>query len=308
MKKNYLLSVLFAFAIISVNAQFEDDMESYSDGDPIIGAHWTDWGCGGGPGCAIMSSSVQVHGGSLSGLVPDDATTDAVLDLGDKIFGQWGLLFYMYIESNQEGYFNLQGTVPVDAGEWIVGNIYFNQDLVTPGEGVIDDAVGAPVIFNFPHDEWFPVIINVDISLGISLATWQFQVDGLDVVPAGTAFTTAAGTVPTSFGGIDFWSSAVTCLYYVDDFSFIEGVQTLDTNDSEINNFSAFPNPVKDVLNLTAKENITSVAIYNVLGQNVYNAQVDALQTVVDMSTFQNGTYFVKVSVNGTEGTIKILK
>ncbi len=304
MKKNYLLSILFVFAIISVNAQFEDDMESYTDGQPISGAHWTDWGCGGGPGCAIMSSSVQVHEGSLSGLIPDDTTTDAVLDLGNKIFGVWGLLYYMYIGSDQEAYINLQGTVPIGAGEWIVGNIYFNQGLASPGEGVIDDAVGAPVIFNFPHDEWFPVIINVDISLGVSLATWQFQIDGVDAIPAGTPFTGAAGTVPTSLGGIDFWSSAATCLYYVDDFSYIDGVQTLGTDSFEATDFRSALN--NNILTLTANEEISNVSIYNMLGQEVYRSSTNT--SSVDMSSYTNGTYIVKVNIAGTEGTVKIVK
>ena len=130
MKKNYFLVALLALAFTSVNAQFTDDMESYTAGQPIYQDWWTDWGCGGT--CAILSSADQAYDGGLSGYVPDDGSTDGVLDLGNKIFGEWGLEFYMYVPSGKEAYWNLQGTVPIGSGEWIVGNIFFNQDTTNP--------------------------------------------------------------------------------------------------------------------------------------------------------------------------------
>ena len=66
---------------------------------------------------------------------------------------------------------NLQGAVPIGTGEWIVGNIFFNQDLLTPGMGQIDNTALGAVDFNFPQGQWFKVIMNWDISAGIGLAT-----------------------------------------------------------------------------------------------------------------------------------------
>ena len=82
--------------------------------------------------------------------IPGDGTTDAVLDLGNKIFGEWGLEFWLLIPNDKEGYMNLQGTVPIGAGEWAVGNIFFNQDLLTPGMGQIDDTALGAVDFTYP--------------------------------------------------------------------------------------------------------------------------------------------------------------
>lgn len=100
------LLFLFIICLVGYTAfgQFTDDMESYIDGEPISGGHWTDFGCGGGAGCSLMSSSAVAHSGSLSGLIPDDTTTDAVLDLGNKIFGIWHLEFWMYIPSGKEAF------------------------------------------------------------------------------------------------------------------------------------------------------------------------------------------------------------
>jgi hypothetical protein len=310
MKKNYFLAVLFSFAMISLNAQFTDDMESYTDGQPISGGHWTDWGCGGGAGCAIMSSSAEAQGGVLSGLIPDDTTTDAVLDLGNKIFSNWGLSFYMYIASGQEGYFNLQGNVPIGAGEWIIGDVYFNPGNTTPGMGNASDTALGPVDFAFPHDQWFRVVMNWDISGGISLATWEWYVDGVEVLPAGTPFTDGAMTVPTSLGGFDFFSSSSFCLFYLDTFEYIEGYidPTGGVEDLNAKGFTAYPNPVTDILNLRANENITSVSISNILGQTIYRANVGSMSSTVDMSSYSSGTYFVTVQIGDTEGTVKVLR
>jgi len=319
MKNHILLGIALILSIFTVNAQFQDDMESYSDGDPIItgdgttNGDWTDWGCGGGPGCAIMSSSAQAKEGTLSGLIPDDGTTDAVLSLGNKIFGVWCIEFWMYVPSNQEAYFNLQGTVPIGAGEWVVGNIHFNQDLLSPGVGLIDDAVGAPINFDFPHDQWFRIVMTWDISVGISLATWGMSVAGEMVIDDGTAFTTADGTIPSSLGGFDFFSINTNNLYYLDDFYFIDPIAgqsciSLSIEDFKSKDFKAYPNPVKDNLTLSANEVISSIIITNILGQEIFTQNIDALSSTIDMSSFSKGTYFVKAIIGDTTGTIKIIK
>ena len=306
MKKNYfLVATLFLFAAVTMNAQtFDDDMESYNVGEPIFIDWWTDWGCGGGPGCAIMSSAEEAQGGSQSGLIPADGTTDAVLNLGNQIFSNWGLSFWMFVPENKEAYFNMQGAVPIGSGEWVVGNIFFNQALGTPGQGVIDNTANGAVEFQFPHGEWFNITMNWDINSGISLATWDVTVNGVNIVPAGTPYTDSAGTTATGLGGIDFYSISSEHIAYYDTFTYIEGV--LANDDFASTGFrSAMSN---GTLTLKAQENINSVAIYNMLGQKVYNANVNAMQSTVDMSNLSNGTYIVKVNINGTEGSVKVIR
>jgi len=315
MKKNYFLAVLFAFGMSTANAQFVDDMESYTVGSPIYttpSGWWTDWACGGA--CSLIASADFAQSGSVSGNVPNNGSTDAVLDMGNKIFGSWGLKFSMYVPSGSHGYFNLQGTVPIGSGEWINGNWYFGQPNAGHAgsmEGYIDDTSLGGVDFDFPYDQWFDVVINVDINAGIGAATWELGINGTVVVAAGAAFTDGGGTYPTSLGGIDFFSIDTGNNYYVDDFDYINGVHPIGqtgVNDLAAKGFSAYPNPVKNILNLNAKEAISSVSIYNVLGQQVYNAKVNALNTTIDTSSFASGAYFVKVNVGGTEGIVKILK
>lgn len=223
MYKYYSFLVFISFSFISMNAQFSDDMESYTVGQPIDVAHWTNWACGGGPGCALMASSAQAHEGNKSGLIPGDSSTDVVLDLGNKIFGEWGLSFWMYVPSGNSAYFNLQGTVPIGDGDWLVGNIFFNEDNANPGAGYIDNSAIGDVFFNFPHDQWFRVIMNWDISSGLSAATWHFNVAGNDVIPPGTDFTDEGGSIPNSLGGINFFSINNDYMFYLDSLDYANG-------------------------------------------------------------------------------------
>ncbi len=82
----------------------------------------------------------------------------------------WGLSFWMLVPNDKEAYFNLQGAVPIGSGEWAVGNIFFNQDLLTPGEGQIDGAHDGAHFFDYPQGEWFKVI-----KLGMFIIILQLQ-------------------------------------------------------------------------------------------------------------------------------------
>ena len=308
MKKNYFLLLLLALLTVGVNAQidpFFDDMESYPDGQPVFENWWTSWD--GTVNFAGVASSAQAYEGSQSYLVAGDPDNiDPVLDLGNKIFGDWQISFYMYIPAGKEGYMNMQGTVPIGGGEWVVGNIFFNQDGLDPGNGLIDDSALGVVPFTYPEGEWFLITMTWDINLGISLATWSMYVAGNEVIPPGTAYTSSDGTTATSLGGINFFSITTNNEYYLDAMTYTDDVSGV--NDLQSKGLAVYPNPVKDVLNVQAKEAISAVEIYNVLGQRVHASNVNALASKIDMSQMASGAYFVKVSIGGEQATIKVIR
>ncbi len=87
-----------------------------------------------------------------------------------------------------------------------------------------------------------------------------------------------------------------------------EGTLIVGVEDFIAKGFSAYPNPVTDILNLSANEEISSVSISNILGQIIYQANVDSMNFTVDMSSFSGGTYFVIVQIGDTIRTVKIIK
>ena len=307
MKKNYILLAMFVLGLTVANAQFTDDIEGHAG--PICDDNWNDWS----DTCAIplVTSTDFAHSGTQSAYAGPSDASDGVMTMGNQIFGAWGVQFWMYVASGDSGYFNMQGATPIAAGEWVVGNIFFNEGGATPGEGYIDYSTSdatAWTTFNFPHDEWFRVTMNYNIETGLSLATWDFAIN-TDVIVDGEAYADAAGVTATGLGGINFYSFGETNFYYIDDVDFRNEYfdpTVLSTDSFETKGFrSAMSN---GTLTLKAQENISSVAIYNMLGQQVYNANVNALQSTVNMSNLSNGTYIVKVNINGTEGSVKVIK
>jgi hypothetical protein len=315
MKKNYLFAVLFAFGMLNANAQFAlDDMESYGGGNtPIFAGPWASWG--GSTADAMVSSGNQAQSGALSGYVDGSGVTDALLLFGDKIFGSWGAQYSMYIPSGKIGYWNLQGT-EAPGLEFVVGNIFMGNSGIGGDDemtGRIDYSTGDETLhttFQFPKDQWFDIIMNFDFNNGAAASTWDMWVNGVNVIATGTPYADAAGTPPSGLGAIDFYSISADNEYYIDDAvlqdSFID--PPLSVNDLSTVGFSAYPNPVKNVLNLQANEEISSAVIYNVLGQEVYNSNINALNATINMASFASGAYFVKVNVGGTEGVVKVLK
>jgi type IX secretion system substrate protein len=68
------------------------------------------------------------------------------------------------------------------------------------------------------------------------------------------------------------------------------------------------PNPVKDVLSIDSKQNITSVEVYNLIGQRVLNALPNTQQTQINMSALSAGTYMMKVTAGNSVKTVKVVK
>ncbi|WP_395048076.1 T9SS type A sorting domain-containing protein [Flavobacterium sp.] len=92
------------------------------------------------------------------------------------------------------------------------------------------------------------------------------------------------------------------------NFSISAYDASLSTPSFDINGFSAYPNPVKDVLNLSYTKEISNVSVHNLLGQEVMTKSINATQTKIDMSNLSNGTYLVKVTVDGLVKTLKVVK
>ena len=82
----------------------------------------------------------------------------------------------------------------------------------------------------------------------------------------------------------------------------------LSNSSFENENFRSYPNPVKDMLNLSYNKTISNVSVFNLLGQEVMIRSINANQTQIDMSGLTAGTYLVKVTADNQVKTIKVIK
>ena len=60
------------------------------------------------------------------------------------------------------------------------------------------------------------------------------------------------------------------------------------------NGFNMYPNPVEDMLTITG--DLQEVTIYNMVGQQVWNQQVNTNEVTIPTAQWNNGVYFVRVN------------
>ena len=93
--------------------------------------------------------------------------------------------------------------------------------------------------------------------------------------------------------------------YYFDDVSVFT---TLGAVDNDLLPLISYPNPVKNIWNIESVEEISEIAVFNTLGQNILRASPRNTNYSIDMTQFERGIYLMNVvSLSGSQ-TIKILK
>jgi len=96
--------------------------------------------------------------------------------------------------------------------------------------------------------------------------------------------------------------------FYVDNFR-VDAYTTLSVDDLQsMEGFKFYPNPVNDVLNVSAKNVIEKLQIVNMLGQVIKTVTPNIKTYQLDFSELSTGIYFVKASVKNTEGAFRIVK
>lgn len=114
---------------------------------------------------------------------------------------------------------------------------------------------------------------------------------------------------PTTSGvyyiGFHNTSIADQAFLYVDNIT----VDTaLSNNDFTNSNLNYYPNPVKNVLNLSDSKAISEVKIFNLLGQEVISKIVNSNEVTIDMSSLSSGNYIAKVTSGDDIKVLKIVK
>ena len=85
-------------------------------------------------------------------------------------------------------------------------------------------------------------------------------------------------------------------------------ITTLANQDFDMTQFSYYPNPVIDLLNVSYSQDMTNVKVFNMIGQQLLNKDVNATTTQIDMSGYANGAYFIQVSTENAMKTVRVIK
>jgi hypothetical protein len=121
-------------------------------------------------------------------------------------------------------------------------------------------------------------------------------------------------TKPTLVVG-DYFSNTAN-IYFDYNFPIITNIATttlalLAKSDFEFENyFNIYPNPANDVLNIETKQTIsvTSINIYNTLGQIILVIPNAQQTQSVDVSTLKTGNYFLKINSDRGSSSVKFVK
>jgi len=109
----------------------------------------------------------------------------------------------------------------------------------------------------------------------------------------------------------DFMITANPCyngIYGVTlDFT-INITPALSLTDFDAASFKAYPNPVTDIFTIAYASEISKVSVINLLGQEVFSEKLNATSTQINMSGYEEGVYFVQVTLGTFIKTIKIVK
>ncbi|QNJ96787.1 T9SS type A sorting domain-containing protein [Constantimarinum furrinae] len=311
MKNKYFITLLIGAFTLTLNAQieYEEDFEFFTLGDiSMQSPHWRTWsGNNGGAEDADVVDS-QSLSGDQSVLIDDSEIMDQILlTPSQPTSGVYSLKVNMYIPAGRGAYFNMQAAN--SAGAWnqalMGGNVYFNCDGASGGSGGVTGVIDCStfdVTFAYPEDQWFEMICVYDIDA----MEWAMYIDGTEQF---SGYPFAFGTtVFVELAGFDFFSASPHNEYYMDDLVLAVGDLTLGVNSFTEGNFSVYPNPVKDILNISSVDAVSRVTVYDVLGKVVLQEQPDRVSPSIDMGALSNGAYLVQVTIGNSTKTVKVVK
>ncbi len=176
---------------------------------------------------------------------------------------------------------------------------------VSVGDGWAVESVSVWIDFDnsgsFDEDEFFFIgtgsgqALPGDISIPAGVADGDYRMR-VRVVADGEAGATwdMACDEDQVYGETEDYTVTVDGVVGVEDYSNL--------------NFSFYPNPMSEVLYITANQNIESVSAYNVLGQQVISNNQFA-DGKVDVSSLPTGTFIFRVTFEGgLEENFKVIK
>lgn len=311
LKKNYMKKIYFlAMSLVigfSANAQLTEDFETYPLGS-YFGGHWTNWSGTSGAENLIVSNDVA-SSGVQSGFIGNDEIQDPILDVGMKTSGLWTYSMDIYIDFGASGYFNAQhdlaslGTTGNWAYQCYIG-IDPTQTGTPPLPGMFSFAT-AGTAYQFPYneEEWFNIALEHDIDNDIV----RVYMNG-ELLSFGTGSDLPFGDDPIYQGklnGFNYYSASAGNSMYFDNIKFYEG--PLGVSDVSGATISVYPTVVKDNVNISAKSNITNIAVFNTAGQQVLKSSPNSATTQVNMSALPSGVYIVKIQAGKETLTKKVV-
>ena len=148
-------------------------------------------------------------------------------------------------------------------------------------------------------------------SISSNLTIASISVTGTGIVWYASAANAASGTNPlpstTALSNTTYYATQ-TVASCTSTASLSVTITTLANQDFDMSQFSYYPNPVNDILNLSYSQDMNMVKVFNMVGQELLSKAVNANTAQIDLSSFANGAYFIQVKIGTLMKTVRVVR
>ena len=203
-------------------------------------------------------------------------------------------------------------TTPVDLSDDANNTLRFTIQSTTAAMGEVHQhgmsfqGGVASHEMNFITTGQDPVDVVLDFGPGLSTGpTLHIFTDvGNFGIQSGTGFSLID---PGNTNGGESGTPALSGTYIIDNISL--GATTLSAKDFNKSVFAAYPNPTRNSWTIkTQNDNMSSIKIYDVLGNNVLSLSPNTKETIIDASSLTTGLYFAQIKTDAGINSIKLIK
>ena len=148
-------------------------------------------------------------------------------------------------------------------------------------------------------------------SLSSLLTLGDIVVTGTNIVWYASAEDAASGSaplLPTQLLANTTYYATQTVGGCTSSTSLAVTITTLANQDFDMAQFTYYPNPVIDLLNISYSQDIANVKVFNMIGQQLMSKQINSNSAQIDMSDYANGAYFIQVTTDTAMKTVRVIK
>lgn len=182
----------------------------------------------------------------------------------------------------------------------IVGETVADVDLVSPADGSVDIPIVQLIEWTLGDEN----VTDYTYQLARTEDFEQIQFNGNVSFPEALILGLTEGATywwrvrPNTACNDGEWSEVWTFT--------VDGI--LGTSEQEIEGLAVYPNPTRDILNVQAPTEISSVEVLNVLGQVLIEKSTASSTVDLNMSGFSAGNYFVRIKTDKAIEVVHVIK
>jgi hypothetical protein len=181
------------------------------------------------------------------------------------------------------------------AAQTVMPIAYVNLGLSNSGTTTVAKSIGTGTTVSGVFSISGSATATIATGMNITVSSLLLASVGQSPGTYGSTASTATNTNNTYF------TSSATGIVTVT-------ITPLANQDFDMTQFSYSPNPVNNVLNLSYYQDMNSVKVYNMVGQELMTKQVNANTAQIDLSNFANGAYFIQVTTGSAMKTVRVIK